>query len=109
MDQFDCICFSNPKWYRAKELDDYHFLYSYRSGDTHVLNFFSYGLLSVLSEQKMAFPEMKKAVCQKLLLEEADVQDALLAHTLDELTDIGLVECQAAADQSYVTKGTGNE
>ncbi len=72
--------------------DDVFLVYHKRSGDTHILNFLSAGILEVLKAGGPAnFNDIASRVWSFLELDEADCPVHLIQDTTLQLDDVGVV------------------
>lgn len=88
----DIIWISNASWYKVHCLDDYYMIFNHRSGDTHVLNFFSFTVLDYLSQHESKGPDLKEPLLEILGVEPSDISTSLLNSTLTLLDEAGLIE-----------------
>lgn len=82
---------SDSTQYLAVEYDDTHLVYFKPSGDTHFLNFLSYGMVDTLSTGPLSEPEIFQAMLTRFSLSAQELPKDLITTTLDELDQAGLV------------------
>ena len=80
----------------VREYDDTYIVYFRPSGDTHILNFLSYGIVQLAAEGACQVRDMSHALRQRLELDDQDLPDALILKTVSELDDLGLIVPRAA-------------
>lgn len=81
------------------DYDDTYLVYFRPSGDTHFLNFLSYGVVAAVTDGAMTRGEIFRALRDRFGLEATDLPMQLVARTISELDDAGLIEPAAIAEE----------
>ncbi len=71
--------------------DDAHIVYAKRSGETHILNFFTYAMLQQLCLKSMNFNQLCAHMREYFDLSEDECDGALIRNTLNSLDEAGLI------------------
>lgn len=87
---------SNSDQYLAVEYDDTHLVYFKPSGDTHFLNFLSYGMVDAISTKPLSESEIFQAMLERFSLSAQELPEGLIKTTLEELDQAGLIEVVSA-------------
>jgi len=82
---------SDSRQYLAIEYDDTFLVYFRPSGETHFLNFLSYGLVEAVSSTPLTTAELLSKIRTDFSLTAEELPETLVASTLDELDRAGLV------------------
>lgn len=82
---------SDSSQYLSVMYDDTHLVYFKPSGDTHFLNFLSFGLLEALSGEELNVDDLHKLIQERFSLTVDELPRDLLISTLTELDLAGLV------------------
>lgn len=82
---------SDSTQYLAVEYDDTHLVYFKPSGETHFLNFLSFGLVDVASNGPLSTAELFEALKSRFSLTVDELPVDLITSTLAELDQAGLV------------------
>lgn len=67
------------------------FLFDRLSGDTHILNFFSYAILQMLNGQPYSVKDIEFRFSHDTVYEDYEITGALVKNTIRSLDDAGLI------------------
>lgn len=87
----DQLWASDPSQYLAVEYDDTHLVYFKPSGDTHFLNFLSFGMVDAMSKGPLSEVEIFQEMLKRFSLSAHELPKDLITTTLDDLDQAGLV------------------
>lgn len=82
---------SDPSQYLAVEYDDTHLVYFKPSGDTHFLNFLSFGMVEAVSAGPLTEAEIFQEMLTRYSLSDQELPKNLITTTLADLDQAGLV------------------
>lgn len=82
---------SDSDGYIATEYDDTYLVFVKASGETHFLNFLSFGIVKETSEFSKSPQELRVALCERFELGEDELSIDLVMTTISELDDTGLI------------------
>lgn len=83
---------SNADDWLVQEFEDTFLVFFRPSAETHFLNFLSYGVLEFVSGQPATQSEIAAELRTKFRLEAHELPDSLLAQTIEQLDETGLIE-----------------
>jgi len=90
---------SDSSQYLSVMYDDTHLVYFKPSGETHFLNFLSFGLIDVLSEKSLTIDGLHELIQDRFSLTADDIPKSLLISTLAELDLAGLVSSKRVKEK----------
>lgn len=73
------------------EYDDTFLVYFRPSGETHFLNFLSHGVMDAVTDKELELSAIRDALRAKFGLSPEELPESLLAQTIDELDDTGMI------------------
>jgi len=82
---------SDSSQFLAIEYDDTYLVYFKPSGDTHFLNFLSFGMVNLVSTSPLSGAELHEKLKIDFSLTSAELTDALVVSTIEELDQAGLI------------------
>ena len=82
---------SDSSQFLAIEYDDTYLVYFKPSGDTHFLNFLSFGLVESVSKTALSGVDLHKKMMADFSLTPLELTDALVISTIEELDQAGLM------------------
>jgi len=84
---------SDSSQFLAVEYDDTYLVYFKPSGDTHFLNFLSFGVVATASKTALSGAELSEKLRAEFSLTIDELPDALVMSTIEELDQAGLLSC----------------
>ncbi len=78
--------------YIVHEYDDTFLLYFKPSGESHFLNFLSYGVVDTVSDQALTLQELQSELCSRFDFSETELPLDLIRKTISDLDDAALIE-----------------
>jgi len=82
---------SNSGDYLATEFDDTYLVFVRPSGETHFLNFLSFGIVAETNDVSKTLAELTVSLRTRFELTEDELTQELVSLTLSELDDTGLI------------------
>ncbi len=82
---------SSSSDYKVHSFEDAHYVYCIASGDTHVLNFFTYDMLTLLDDNALSWAVLCKDIRAHFELSEDECADTLILSSLSSLDEAGLI------------------
>ena len=89
---------ADPNGYVATSFDeDAHIIFTKLSGETHILNFFTYAMLQQLCFNSMNFNQLWAHMREYFDLSEDECGGALICNALNSLDEAGLISKKMAS------------
>ncbi len=82
---------SDASLWLSEEFDDTFLVFFRPSGETHFLNFLSFGVLSKCSEQPHSKEKLASALRDLFDLSETELPESLIATVIEQLDETGLL------------------
>ncbi len=82
---------SDSGQFLAVEYDDTYLVYFKPSGDTHFLNFLSFGIVDAVSKTALSGTELHEKLKTDFSLTSSELPVALVTSTIGELDQAGLI------------------
>lgn len=83
----------------VREYDDTYLVYFKPSGESHFLNFLSYGVVDAVFDCALGVSELQTELCTRFDLDASELSADLIRKTIDDLDDAGLIMPDANVDR----------
>lgn len=77
--------------WRVTEFDDTYFVFLRSSGETHFLNFLSFGILTCAANAPVSSQEVSTKLRKQFQLDVVELPESLVKATIEQLDEVGLL------------------